>query len=110
MADQLANCDVIVCRAGAVTVSELCAAGVASVLVPLVVSTTSHQRDNAQWMASHGAGIHLPQGELTARSLADLLMGLTRDTLLTMATKARLLAKPHAAQRVADRIEGMVAA
>jgi UDP-N-acetylglucosamine--N-acetylmuramyl-(pentapeptide) pyrophosphoryl-undecaprenol N-acetylglucosamine transferase len=110
MAEQLADCDVIVCRAGAVTVSELCAAGVAAVLVPLVVSTTSHQRDNAQWMASHGAGIHLPQGELSARSLADLLMSLTRETLLSMAVKARALAKPHAAQRVADRIEGMVSA
>ena len=52
MAARLAACDVIVCRAGAMTVSELCAAGVASVLVPLVVSTTSHQRDNADW---HGA-------------------------------------------------------
>ena len=49
MAARLADCDVIVCRAGAVTVSELCAAGVAAVLVPLVVSTTSHQRDNAAW-------------------------------------------------------------
>ena len=87
--------------------SELCAAGVAAVLVPLVVSTTSHQRDNAQWMASHGAAIHLPQSELTARALADLLMGLTRDVLLSMAIKARTLAKPHAAQKVADRIEGM---
>ena len=47
MPQRLADCDVIVCRAGAVTVSELCAAGVASVLVPLIVSTTSHQRDNA---------------------------------------------------------------
>ena len=47
MPARLAACDVIVCRAGAVTVSELCAAGVASVLVPLIVSTTSHQRDNA---------------------------------------------------------------
>jgi UDP-N-acetylglucosamine--N-acetylmuramyl-(pentapeptide) pyrophosphoryl-undecaprenol N-acetylglucosamine transferase len=52
MAARLADCDVIVCRAGAVTVSELCAAGVAGVLVPLVVSTTSHQRDNAQWLAA----------------------------------------------------------
>ena len=107
MADRLADCDVIVCRAGALTVSELCAAGVAAVLVPLVVSTTSHQRDNAQWMASHGAAIHLPQSELTARALADLLMGLTRDVLLSMAIKARTLAKPHAAQKVADCIEGM---
>jgi UDP-N-acetylglucosamine--N-acetylmuramyl-(pentapeptide) pyrophosphoryl-undecaprenol N-acetylglucosamine transferase len=110
MAKRLADCDVIVCRAGAVTVSELCAAGVAAVLVPLVVSTTSHQRDNAQWLASHGAGIHLPQIELTPRKLADLLGGFTRDALQAMATKARALAKPHAAARVADQIERLVAA
>jgi UDP-N-acetylglucosamine--N-acetylmuramyl-(pentapeptide) pyrophosphoryl-undecaprenol N-acetylglucosamine transferase len=110
MALQLADCDVIVCRAGAVTVSELCAAGVASVLVPLIVSTTSHQRDNAEWLAGHGAGIHLPQSELSPRRLADLLSGLTREALLAMATKARALARPKAAARVADEIEGLVAA
>jgi UDP-N-acetylglucosamine--N-acetylmuramyl-(pentapeptide) pyrophosphoryl-undecaprenol N-acetylglucosamine transferase len=110
MAARLADCDVIVCRAGAVTVSELCAAGVAAVLVPLIVSTTSHQRDNAQWLAGQGAGIHLPQAELSPRTLADLLADLTRDALLAMATKARALAKPKAAARVADEIEGLVAA
>ena len=110
MAQQLAECDVIVCRAGAVTVSELCAAGVAAVLVPLIVSTTSHQRDNAQWLAGQGAGIHLPQSELTPRRLADLLAGLSRDALLSMAMKARALAKPKAAARVADQIEELVMA
>ncbi|HEX6708390.1 MAG TPA: undecaprenyldiphospho-muramoylpentapeptide beta-N-acetylglucosaminyltransferase [Albitalea sp.] len=110
MARRLADCDLIVCRAGAVTVSELCAAGVAGVLVPLVVSTTSHQRDNAQWLAGQGAGIHLPQNELTPRKLADLLAELTREALQAMATKARALAKPKAAARVADELEGLVAA
>ena len=110
MAGQLAECDLIVCRAGAVTVSELCAAGVPAVLVPLIVSTTSHQRDNAQWLARQGAGIHLPQTELSPRKLADLLSTLTREALLTMATKARALAKPKAAARVADEIEGLVLA
>ncbi|HEX7440716.1 MAG TPA: undecaprenyldiphospho-muramoylpentapeptide beta-N-acetylglucosaminyltransferase [Caldimonas sp.] len=110
MAARLAECDVIVCRAGAITVSELCAAGVAAVLVPLVVSTTSHQRDNAEWLASRGAGVHLAQTDLSPRRLADLLAGLTRDTLLAMATTARALAKPKAAARVADEIEGLVAA
>ena len=66
MAALLADCDVILCRAGAITISELCAAGVPSILVPLVVSTTSHQRDNAAWMAQHGAALHLPQAELNA--------------------------------------------
>jgi UDP-N-acetylglucosamine--N-acetylmuramyl-(pentapeptide) pyrophosphoryl-undecaprenol N-acetylglucosamine transferase len=109
MSERLAACDVIVCRAGAVMVSELCAAGVASVLVPLVVSTTSHQRDNAQWLAKQGAGIHLPQSELTPQHLADLLKSLTRDALLNMATRARALARPHAAAHVADELEGLAA-
>ena len=90
--------------------SELCAAGVPAVLVPLVASTTTHQRDNAAWMAGHGAAIHLPQTELSPRRLAELLAGLTRDALLAMATKARALARPHAASRVADEIESLVAA
>ena len=110
MARQLGRCDLMICRAGAVTVSELCAAGVAAVLVPLIVSTTSHQRDNAQWLASHGAGLHVPQAELTPRKLADLLSGLTRERLLAIAEKARSLARPRAAARVADRIEQLVPA
>jgi len=108
MAQQLAECDLMVCRAGAITVSELCAAGVPAILVPLIVSTTSHQRDNAQWMAMHGAALHLPQAELQAQALAQTLGGLTRETLLAMAQKARALAKPHAAARVADEIEALL--
>ena len=110
MATRLGECDLIVCRAGAITVSELCAAGVAAVLVPFVASTTSHQRDNAAWMAAREAAIHLPQGDLSPGRLADLLSGLTRDVLLAMATRARALARPHAAARVADEIEAMVVA
>jgi UDP-N-acetylglucosamine--N-acetylmuramyl-(pentapeptide) pyrophosphoryl-undecaprenol N-acetylglucosamine transferase len=110
MPARLAACDVIVCRAGAVTVSELCAAGVASVLVPLIASTTSHQRDNAAWMAQRGAALHLPQAQLSPESLATLLSGLERDKLRAMAHQARLLARPQAAARVADAIEKLVAA
>lgn len=110
MAQALAECDVVVCRAGAVTVSELCAAGVAAVLVPLIVSTTAHQRDNAEWLAGHGAGIHLPQAELNPSRLAQLLAGFSRDALQAMATKARALAKPQAAARVADQIEALARA
>ncbi len=108
MAERLAVCDVILCRAGAVTVSELCAAGVPSVLVPLIVSTTSHQRDNALFMAQHGAALHLPQAEMTAEKLADVLRGLDRASLLAMADKARALSRPRAAARVADEIESLV--
>ena len=109
MAERLAACDLILCRAGAVTVSELCAAGVPGVLVPLIVSTTGHQRDNAQWLESHGAGIHLPQVDFNPRALADLLASLNREALLAMATKARALARPHAAARVADELEKLAA-
>lgn len=105
MNERLSECDVIICRAGAITVSELCSAGVASILVPLVVSTTAHQRDNARWMAEHQAGMHLPQAELTPEHLAQLLRGLTRDHLLGLATQARELARPRAAAAVADEIE-----
>jgi len=108
MAAQLAACDLIVCRAGAVTVSELCAAGVPAVLVPLIVSTTSHQRDNAEWMAAHGAARHLPQAEFSPQGLAQLLGSLDRSALQAMAEKARALARPQAAARVADEIEGLV--
>ena len=108
MAQQLAQCDLVICRAGAITVSELCAAGVPAVLVPLVVSTTSHQRDNAVFMAQHGAAIHLPQGELTPAKLHELLSSLDRGALLAMGEKARSLARPRAAARVADEIEGML--
>jgi UDP-N-acetylglucosamine--N-acetylmuramyl-(pentapeptide) pyrophosphoryl-undecaprenol N-acetylglucosamine transferase len=105
MAERLAECDLIVCRAGAITVSELCAAGVPSMLVPLVVSTTAHQRDNAEYMAKHGAAIHLPQPQLTPGHLAEQLTRLTRAELLAMATKARALARTRAAAAVADDIE-----
>lgn len=109
MPEQLADCDLMLCRAGAITVSELCAAGVAAVLVPLLASTTSHQRDNAAWMAGQGAARHLPQTELTPAALASLLGSLTREELLQMATRARSLARPDAAARVADEIEKVAA-
>jgi UDP-N-acetylglucosamine--N-acetylmuramyl-(pentapeptide) pyrophosphoryl-undecaprenol N-acetylglucosamine transferase len=108
MPRRLAHCDLVVCRAGAVTVSELCAAGVASVLVPLIVSTTSHQRDNAQYLSQYGAAIHLPQSELTPQGLAATLAALSRTGLLAMAEKARALSRPRAAARVADEIERLV--
>ena len=108
MAQRLSDCDLMLCRAGAVTVSELCAAGVPAILVPLIVSTTAHQRDNANWLAGHGAALHLPQAELSPQRLADTLQGLSRDQLSTMATQARAQARPRAASRVADEIQKLV--
>lgn len=107
MPARLAACDLMVCRAGAITVSELCAAGVPAVLVPLVLSTTSHQRDNAEHLAAQGAAIHLPQPEFTPQRLAALLRGLGRPQLLALAERARALARPRAAARVADEIEAV---
>jgi len=108
MAAALADCDLLIARAGAGTVSEICAAGVAALLVPLVVSTTAHQRDNALYMAGQGASLHLPQAELNPAMLAEQLRGLTRADLQAMAERARALAHPAAASRVADEIERTV--
>jgi UDP-N-acetylglucosamine--N-acetylmuramyl-(pentapeptide) pyrophosphoryl-undecaprenol N-acetylglucosamine transferase len=105
MPERYAFADVVVCRAGAITVSELAAAGVASVLVPLVVSTTSHQRANAEFMAASGAAVHLPQSELSPSKLAELLRSLTRERLFSMAAAARSIGKPEATHTVAAVIE-----
>jgi len=107
MAACYAEADLVICRAGAITVSELTAAGIASILVPLLASTTTHQRDNALWLAAAGAAIHLPQAELNAQSLATLLRSFTRERLLTMAECARALGKPQATDTVADEIEAI---
>lgn len=110
MAAQLGAADLVLCRAGAITVSELCAAGVAGLLVPLVVSTTAHQRDNAEHLARAGAAVHLPQSELSSRTLAAKLAAFSRPQLLAMAEAARALARPQAAQRVADELDALVSA
>jgi UDP-N-acetylglucosamine--N-acetylmuramyl-(pentapeptide) pyrophosphoryl-undecaprenol N-acetylglucosamine transferase len=105
MPRRYADADLVICRAGAITVSELTAAGVASVLVPLVVSTTSHQRDNAQWMASQGAAIHMPQTELTPERLALLLQETSRESCLQMAQKAYRLGQREANEAIANVLE-----
>jgi UDP-N-acetylglucosamine--N-acetylmuramyl-(pentapeptide) pyrophosphoryl-undecaprenol N-acetylglucosamine transferase len=105
MAAEYANADLVICRAGAITVSELTAAGVASVLVPFVASTTSHQRDNATWMAGQKAAVHLPQGELNAQRLASLLQSTTRDDCLRMAEAAQAVGKRNANDEIAGVLE-----
>ena len=107
MAAAYAEADVVICRAGAITVSELTAAGVASVLVPFVAATTSHQRDNAQWMAKQNAAIHLPQRELSAARLAQLLGTLTRADCREMAIAAQTVGKRDANEAIADILEKM---
>jgi len=105
MALRYEQADVVLCRAGAITVSELCAAGVPAILVPFVVSTTDHQRFNAAFLADRGAAMHLPQDGLNASALASLLGGLTRDRLLQVAVRARALGHPDATAAVAAVIE-----
>jgi UDP-N-acetylglucosamine--N-acetylmuramyl-(pentapeptide) pyrophosphoryl-undecaprenol N-acetylglucosamine transferase len=108
MGTALSQADLVICRAGAITVSELCAAGVASVLVPLIVSTTSHQRENARWLAAKGGAIHLPQQEFSAQRVADILGSLSREKLLDMAKAARGAARQNSAALVAAEIEKLV--
>lgn len=102
MAQQYAQADVVICRAGALTVAELAAAGVASVLVPFPFAVDDHQTHNARFLSEHGAAILLPQKELSAEKLAQLLRELDREKLLAMAQAARSLAKPEATQQVAQ--------
>jgi len=102
MAARYAWCDVVLCRAGALTIAELAAAGVASVLVPFPHAVDDHQTTNAKFLSEAGAALLLPQPELTPQKLAQLLGEFTREKLLTMAVKARGLAKPDATRRVAQ--------
>jgi len=103
------DADLVLCRAGAITVAELTVAGVAAILVPLLAGTTTHQRSNAQFLAAHDAAIHVPQSELTAERLANTLSSLTRAQLQSMAHAARALARPQATAAVADAIERVAA-
>ncbi len=102
MAARYAAADLVVCRAGALTIAELAAAGVASVLVPFPQAVDDHQTGNARFLSEAGAAILLPQRELTPEKLAALLRELTREKLAAMAEKARALAKPEATRAVAE--------
>ncbi len=101
MAEQYAWADVVLCRAGALTVAELTAAGVASVLVPFPFAVDDHQTRNADFLVEHEAGVCLPQTALNAEKLAHLFAESSRAQWQVMAQKAHALAKPDAAQQVA---------
>jgi UDP-N-acetylglucosamine--N-acetylmuramyl-(pentapeptide) pyrophosphoryl-undecaprenol N-acetylglucosamine transferase len=109
MPARYAEADLVLCRAGAITVSELTAAGIASVLVPFVASTTSHQRDNAQWMEKQQAAIYLPQAELTPQRLATLLTDMTREGCVAMAEAAYRQGRRDANDTIADILEKLAA-
>jgi UDP-N-acetylglucosamine--N-acetylmuramyl-(pentapeptide) pyrophosphoryl-undecaprenol N-acetylglucosamine transferase len=96
--------DLVICRAGALTVSELAAAGVAAILVPFAAATDDHQTRNASFLVVAGAAVMIPEHELSAERLAAELVRLCpgRGRLLAMAERARALARPHAAQDLAE--------
>lgn len=106
MHDEMRQADVVVARAGATTLSELAAAGRPAVLVPLPTATDDHQRKNAEAFARAGGAVVLDERGLSGERMADELLALARDAgrREEMGRRARLLARPDAAARIADRV------
>ena len=96
--------DIIVCRAGALTVTEIQNVGIAAIFVPLPSAVDDHQTANARTLTVHDAAILLPQNELTPKRLSDELSALNRQVCLTMAQKGHALANRSASHQVADII------
>ena len=105
MAAAYANADLVICRAGAMTVSEISAAGVAACFVPFPYAIDDHQTANARFLSDAKAAILIPQSQLDGDSLANLVLGLRREDLSEMAVKAQALAKFHATEEVASICE-----
>ncbi|WP_370386884.1 undecaprenyldiphospho-muramoylpentapeptide beta-N-acetylglucosaminyltransferase [Snodgrassella alvi] len=93
--------DLVICRAGALTIAELTAAGLGAILVPYPHAVDDHQTANAQYMVKDGAAVLMPQTSLNAQSLQTVLADLSREQCLQMAEKARALAQPDSAAKVA---------
>jgi UDP-N-acetylglucosamine--N-acetylmuramyl-(pentapeptide) pyrophosphoryl-undecaprenol N-acetylglucosamine transferase len=98
MAEAYGWADLVICRAGALTVAELTAAGVGAVLVPFAAAVDDHQTFNARYLVEEGAALLVAESDLTAENLARELKPLCqgRGRLLALAERARLLARPHA--------------
>jgi UDP-N-acetylglucosamine--N-acetylmuramyl-(pentapeptide) pyrophosphoryl-undecaprenol N-acetylglucosamine transferase len=114
MASAYAWADLVICRAGALTVSELAAAGVGAILVPFPAAVDDHQAHNARYLTEHGAAVLIADADLTPERLAHELerLGSDRRQLLEMALKARQRANPQAAESLAEavmRAAGVVA-
>ena len=104
MAQAYADADLVICRSGALTVSELAAVGVGAILVPFPAAVDDHQTFNAQYLVREGAAVLIADRDLTPARLAAELKTLCagRGKLLAMAERARLVAKPDAAQQLAS--------
>ena len=109
MAEAYAWADLVICRAGALTISELANAGVAAILVPYPHAVDDHQTANAKYLTGVGAAIAIPQQQLVPKlkdTLAELLQA-GRKKLIEMAKAARELSKPNATQIVAETCLGV---
>jgi UDP-N-acetylglucosamine--N-acetylmuramyl-(pentapeptide) pyrophosphoryl-undecaprenol N-acetylglucosamine transferase len=106
MADAYAIADLVVSRAGMITVAELCAWGLPNVLIPLPTAAADHQTHNARVLAEAGASIMLPQSELTPATLKRVLSGLLRDRtrLDQMAAKAAARGRPQSAREIVSKL------
>lgn len=102
MAGALREADLLICRAGAMTVAEVAAAGVAALFVPFPFAVDDHQTANAQFLSGEGAAWMQQQSSLSAEWLADWLSKRTRPELMGVAIQARKKAKPYSAQEIAD--------
>lgn len=104
MAAAYAWADLVVCRAGALTLAELCAAGLGGVLIPFPQAVDDHQTRNAEYLAEHGAAVLVAEGEDFETRLLAALQPLLEDGArrLAMAEAARALARPDAAAAVAE--------
>ncbi len=102
MARHYAAADLVVCRGGALTIAEIAAVGVGSVIVPLPGAIADEQTHNARFLVDAGAASLIPQTELTARLLADMLAAYDREALLAMGIAARSVARTDATERVAE--------
>jgi UDP-N-acetylglucosamine--N-acetylmuramyl-(pentapeptide) pyrophosphoryl-undecaprenol N-acetylglucosamine transferase len=105
MGRRIGRADLIVCRAGSTTLSEITAAGKAAVLIPLPTATDDHQRKNAEALRVAGAAEVLLQSDMTGKVLAQRIRALAadRDRRSRMASAARALARPDAARVIVDR-------
>ena len=102
IAEMYAWADFVICRAGAMTVAELSAVGLGSLLVPFPFAVDDHQTTNAAYLTEHEAAFLVKQKELTVEKLVNIMTTLTRENCLIMANKARALGKPTATADVAS--------
>ena len=108
-ASAFADADVIVCRAGASTVTEIAAVGAAAVFVPFPSAVDDHQTTNAQFLVQAGGGWLLQQRDMTAQGLAQMLQNMERTALINRALEAKKMQKINATQDVVAACEALAA-